>query len=204
MADLLRPPEDSFAQLRSIILGPEQRKLRALRKHLRDPTAQTRDVSRVLPDALQLRARDPQLMRALAPSVEDAITASVQKNPQALADALFPVIGPAIRKAVAHTFDAMIDSVNQTIERSVSWHAVQWRLAAWRTGKPFAEVVIANTLDYRVEQVFLIHRESGLLLQHVATNLRSGQDADQISAMLTAITDFARDSFHVGGADTLE
>jgi outer membrane protein OmpA-like peptidoglycan-associated protein len=204
MADHRRPSEDSFAQLRSIILGPEQRKLRALRKHVLDPTAQTRDVSRVLPDALQLRARDPQLMRALAPSVEEAITASVQKNPQALADALFPVIGPAIRRAVAHTFDAMIDSVNQTIERSVSWHAVQWRLTAWRTGTPFAEVVIANTLDYRVEQIFLIHRESGLLLQHAAINLRSGQDADQISAMLTAITDFARDSFHVGRTDTLE
>lgn len=204
MADLIRPSDDSFAQLRSIILGPEQRKLRALRKHVLDPATQTRDVSRILPDALQLRARDPQLMRALAPSVEDAITASVQKNPQALADALFPVIGPAIRKAVAHTFDAMIDSVNQTIERSVSWQAVQWRLAAWRTGKPFAEVVIANTLDYRVEQIFLIHRETGLLLQHVAINLRSGQDADQISAMLTAITDFARDSFHVGQADSLE
>jgi OOP family OmpA-OmpF porin len=204
MADRGQPSEDSFAQLRSIILGPEQRKLRALRKHVLDPTAQTRDVSRVLPDALQMRARDPQLMRALAPSVEEAIAASVQKNPQALADALFPVIGPAIRKAVAHTFDAMIDSVNQTIERSVSWHAVQWRWTAWRTGRPFAEVVIANTLDYRVEQIFLIHRESGLLLQHVASDLRSGQDADQISAMLTAITDFARDSFHVGQGDTLE
>jgi len=204
MADHGPPSEDSFAQLRSIIIGPEQRRLRALRKHVLDPTAQTRGVSRVLPDALQLRARDPQLMRALAPSVEEAITASVQKNPHALADALFPVIGPAIRKAVTHTFDAMIDSVNQTIERSVSWQAVQWRLTAWRTGKPFAEVVIANTLDYRVEQVFLIHRESGLLLQHAAINQASGQDADQISAMLTAITDFARDSFQVGRADTLE
>jgi OOP family OmpA-OmpF porin len=196
--------EDSFAQLRSIILGPEQRRLRALQARVFDSAAQTRDVSRVLPDALQLRAHDPQLKRALAPSVEEAITASVQKNPQALADALFPVIGPAIRKAVAHAFDAMIDSVNQTIERSVSWRAVQWRWTAWRTGKPFAEIVIANTLDYRVEQVFLIHRETGLLLQHVAVDARAGQDADQVSALLTAITDFARDSFDVDGADTLE
>lgn len=196
--------DESFAQLRSIILGPEQRKLQKIRARLRDAAAQTRDVSRVLPDALELRAHDPQLKRALAPSVEEAITASVRRNPQALADALFPVIGPAIRKAVAHAFDAMIDSINQTIERSVSRHAVQWRWTAWRTGKPYAEVVIANTLDYRVEQVFLIHRESGLLLQHAAINARSSQDADQISAMLTAITDFARDSFHVGRADTLE
>jgi len=196
--------EDSFAQLRSIILGPEQRKLRSLQARLLDSAAQTRDVSRVLPDALQLRAHDPQLKRALAPSVEEAIAASVQKNPQPLADALFPVIGPAIRKAVAHAFDAMIDSVNEAIERSVSWRAVQWRWTAWRTGKPFAELVIANTLDYRVEQVLLIHRESGLLLQHVAIDARAGQDADQISALLTAITDFARDSFNVDRGDTLD
>src|SRR5688572_7393782 len=120
MADpTAQPPEDSFAQLRSIILGPEQRKLLALQEHVLDPAVQTRDVSRVLPDALQLRAHDPQLMRALAPSVEEAITASVQKNPQALADALFPVIGPAIRKAIAHAFDAMVESLNETVERSV-------------------------------------------------------------------------------------
>ena len=196
--------EETFAQLRSIIVGPEQRKLRALQKHVRDQTIQTREVSRVLPDALQLRAHDPQLKRALAPSVEEALSASVARNPQALADALFPVIGPAIRKAVAHSFDAMIESINQTIERTVSWNAVQWRWTAWRTGRPYAEVVIANTLDYRVEQVFLIHRESGLLLQHVTIDPRASADADQISAMLTAITDFARDSFHVGRSDALE
>jgi OOP family OmpA-OmpF porin len=202
MSDSAR--DDSFAQLRSIIVGPERRQLRLIRRHLRDSAAQTRDVSRVLPDALQLRARDPQLMRALAPSIEDAVAASVQKNPQALADALFPVIGPAIRKAVAHTFDAMIDSINRSIERSISWQAIEWRWVAWRTGKPYAEVVIANTMEYRVEQVFLIHRESGLLLQHVAVSRHGAADADQVSAMLTAITDFARDSFQVGHSDTLD
>jgi OOP family OmpA-OmpF porin len=204
VAERKGPPDDSFAELRSIIVGPERQELLALQAHLLDPTVQTRDVSRVLPDALQLRARDPQLMRALAPSIEDAITASVRRDPQPLADALFPVIGPAIRKAVAHTFDAMLESVNQTIERSVSWHALQWRWTAWRTGRPFAEVVLLNTLEYRVEQVFLIHRTTGLLLQHVSTSQRSAENADQISAMLTAITDFARDSFQVERADTIE
>jgi OOP family OmpA-OmpF porin len=195
--------DDSFARLRSIIVGPEQREIVALRARMLDPAVRTSEVSGVLPDALQLRARDPQLMRALAPSIEEAITASVKKDPKPLADALFPVIGPAIRKAVAHTFDAMIESLNQTIERTVSWRALRWRVTAWRTGRPYAEVVLANTLAYRVEQVFLIHRESGLLLQHVAVR-DSERDADQISAMLTAITDFARDSFRVGQSDTLE
>jgi OOP family OmpA-OmpF porin len=203
-ADLRAPRDDSFARLRSIIVGPEQREIVALRAHLLDPTVQTRDVSRVLPDALQLRARDPQLMRALAPSIEDAITASVSRDPQPLADALFPVIGPAIRKAVAHTFDSLVESLNQAVERTVSWRALRWRVMAWRTGRPYAEIVLANTLAYRVEQLFLIHRESGLLLQHVAADSGTERDADQVSAMLTAITAFVRDSFRVGRTDTLE
>ena len=52
---------------------------------------------------------------------------------------------------------------------------------------------------FRVEQVFLIHRTSGLLLQHVSADPGAVQDADMVSGMLTAIRDFARDSF--GGTE---
>jgi outer membrane protein OmpA-like peptidoglycan-associated protein len=195
---------DSFDELRALLIGPEQRELMALQAHLLDPAVQVRDVSRVLPDAIALRATDPQLTRALAPSIESALTASVQRDPRPLADALFPVMGPAIRKAVVHTLASMMETLNRTVEHSVSWNAVQWRWTAFRTGRPFAEIVLLNTLQYRVEQVFLIHRETGLLLQHVSADIRAGQDADQISAMLTAIRDFVRDSFATPGGETLD
>lgn len=196
--------EEDFSELRSLIIGPEQRELLTLQAHVLDPSVQTRDVSRVLPDAIAIRATDPQLMRALAPSVEHAVTESVRRDPRPLADALFPVIGPAIRKAIAHTLATMMDSLNRTVEHSLSWRALQWRWTALRTGKPFAEIVLLNTLEYRVQQVFLIHAETGLLLQHVSSNPKTAQDADQISAMLTAIRDFVRDSFHTAGGDTLD
>jgi outer membrane protein OmpA-like peptidoglycan-associated protein len=199
-----RSKDESFAELRSIIVGPEQRELRALGEHVRDPAIQTRGVSTVLPDAIALRANDPQLMRALAPSIEDAITASVRRDPRPLADALFPVIGPAIRKAIAHTLASMMEAVNRSVEQSISWRAVQWRWTAFRTGKPFAEIVLLNTVQYRVEQVFLIHRETGLVLQHLSADVGATEDPDQISAMLTAIRDFVRDSFKAGGGDSLD
>ncbi len=197
-------PDDSFDELRTLLVGPEQRELRDLREYIHDPAAQTREVSRVLPDAIALRADDEQLTRALAPTVEEAITSSVRRDPRPLADALFPVIGPAIRKAIAHTLAGMVESLNRTVEHSFSWRALQWRWTAFRTGKPFAEVLLLNTLQYRVEQVFLIHAETGLLLQHLSLDPRASQDADQVSAMLTAIRDFARDSFRVAGGDSLE
>lgn len=64
-----------------------------------------------------------------------------------------------------------------------------------QTGKPFAEIVLLHTLIYSVEQVFLIHRETGLLLQHVATATAGIKDVDMVSGMLTAIQDFVHDSF---------
>jgi OOP family OmpA-OmpF porin len=200
------PPsvDPQFAELRSLLVGPEQHDLRALEAHVFDSAVQMREVSRVLPEALTLRSKDPELARALGPMIEEAITTSVHRDPKPLADALFPVMGPAIRKAIEHMLSSMMESFNRTIEQSVSWRALQWRLMAWRSGKTFAEVVLLNTLKYRVEQVFLIHAESGLLLQHVTASRSEGQDADQVSAMLTAIRDFVHDSFAVGGSRSLD
>ncbi|HEX2443420.1 MAG TPA: OmpA family protein [Vicinamibacterales bacterium] len=208
-SDDRRPPEPNgpaaaFTELRSLIVGPEQRQLRTLQARLDDPLTQAREVSQVLPEAVLLRTRDPQLTRALAPTIEEAITASVRKNPQPLADAMFPVIGPAIRKAIAASLSGMLESLNRTLEHSLSWRAVQWRITALRTGKSFAEVVLLNTLVYRVEQVFLIDRQSGLLLLHLKADSAAVPDADLVSAMLTAIRDFARDSFRVSEAEALE
>ena len=51
--------DESFAQLRSLLVGPEQRELMTLHEHLFDPAVQVRDVSRVLPDAIALVDTDP-------------------------------------------------------------------------------------------------------------------------------------------------
>lgn len=154
------------------------------------------ELSEVLPEAVTRSSKkDSQLSEATLPVVEENIRESVIRNPKVLAEALFPVIGPAIRKAISAALSTMVQSFNQTLEHSVSPKSVGWRLEAMRTGKSFGEVVMLKTLLYRVEQVFLIHRETGILLQHVAQNPQDTEDADMISAMLTAITDFAHDSF---------
>jgi OOP family OmpA-OmpF porin len=98
----------------------------------------------------------------------------------------------------------MIESMNRTLEHSVSWRALRWRLEARRTGRTFGEVVLLHTLLYRIEQVFLIHRQTGLLLQHVRVNSDAAADAQMVSAMLTAIRDFAQDSFRTAEQASLD
>jgi OOP family OmpA-OmpF porin len=187
---------DELGELRRLLLVAEEAQVSRLQQRLDDPEIHAEDVSRVLPEALLLRsAKDDDLTRALQPTVEKAIVTSVRRDPQTLVDALFPVMGPAIRKAIASALASMVESFSQTLEHSLSIRGIKWRLEAWRTGKPLAEVILLRTLVYRVEQVFLIHRESGLLLQHVSASARGVQDADMVSGMLTAIRDFVHDSF---------
>ena len=55
--------------------------------------------------------------------------------------------------------------------------------------------MLKHTLVYRVEQVLLVQRSTGLLVQHVERPDIESKDGDAVSAMLTAIQDFVRDSF---------
>lgn len=197
--------KDDLSELRSLLLAPEHVQLTKLQKRLDDPELHAEDISSVLPEAIRLRStQDKKLTSVLTPTVEDILRTSVEKNPKTLVNVLFPVIGPAIRKAIAETFKRMLQSLNQTLEYSFSWQGLKWRIEALRTGKPFAEVVLLHSLLYRVEQVFLIHGQTGLMLQHVGADPTINEDADMISSMLKAIQDFAHDSFRLARGDSLE
>ncbi len=196
---------ENMAELRSLLLGPTETQIAEIHGRLTDPLRQIEEVSRVLPEAVHARSRqDDEVTKALLPTVERAITISVRKDPQVLVDAIFPVMGPAIRRAIAAALSGMTQSLNQTLSHSFSSQGLKWRLEAWRTGKSFSEVVLLHTLRYRVEQVFLIHKETGLLLQHAVAGEGAVQDADMVSGMLTAIQDFVHDSFSSPQGDQLE
>lgn len=191
--------------LRSLLFAPEQAQLVDLENRFKNFSIRAEDVSHLLPEAVSIRSKqDNQLTPALMPTVEEAIGISVKKDPKRLVDAIFPVMGPAIRKAISHALREMVQSLNQALEHSLSVKGLKWRLEALRTGRPFAEVVLRHTLLYRVEQVFLIHRETGLMLHHITADTISGHDPELISGMLTAIQDFVHDSFGSQRGDSLE
>lgn len=197
--------DGTMAELRSLLLGPAEAQLAEVHERLLNPQRQVEEVSRVLPDAIAVRSRqDDDLTTALAPTVSAALEYSVRKNPQPLADAIFPIMGPAIRKAIAAALSGMAQSFNQTLTHSMSAQGLSWRWEAIRTGRSFSEVVLLHTLLFRVEQVFLIHKETGLLLCHASAPNAAVQDADMVSGMLTAIQDFVGDSFSTRKGEELE
>ncbi|MCC6968495.1 MAG: OmpA family protein [Nitrospira sp.] len=190
------PGEQDYAELRSLLLAPEQTRLEQLREQVEHIDLNAQNLSRVLPDAIALRGEgDHQLTHVLTPHVSEALGTSVRRQPHLIVDAIAPIMMPAIRQAIANALRSMVQSLNQTIEHSLSIQSLKWRVEALRTGKPFAEIVLLHTLRYRVEQVFLIHSQTGLLLAHAAGDSVAVQDQTLVSGMLSAIRSFVQDSF---------
>jgi len=182
------PFDPRLEQLRTLLLGREIELTRHFHQVLDDPEQLAIAVSKVLPAAIaQAAARDERLGQVLAP----ALGSSVRRDPDTLVDILHPLIGPAIGKSI----DATFQSFNESLKHSLSWRGLKWRWEAWRTGTTFAEVVLQHTLVYRVEHVFLIHRHTGLLISHAASQDATSRDPQLVSSMLAAIQDFVRDSF---------
>lgn len=198
------PVDEDWTQLRTLLLAPEQTQLDELRERLDNRSVEPRDVSRVLPEAFAIRGGgDQQMSTVLTPYVENGFISTVRKSPQTIVDAIAPIMGPAIRQAIARALQSMTEAFNHSLDESLSFRGFQWRLEAWRTGRPFAEVVLLHRLRYRVDQVFLIHRDTGLLLHHVAAAGVVIQDQHVLSGMLTAIQDYVRDSFGATQDQTL-
>lgn len=159
------------------------------------PEAAPEPAAPTIPGGLEDAYVEEKLVRAMTPVTERTIRHSIELNPSILTESLFPIIGSIVRRSIAHALETMIQSLNATVEHSLSPQSIRWRLEAKRTGKTLAEVVLIRTLVYRVEQVFLIEKKSGLLLQHVALDPAMAENSQAISAMLTAIQDFMRDAF---------
>ncbi len=171
-AHIPQTAQAEYDQVRALLMGPEQAQIARLQRALQKRRGLVpSEVGDVLPQAVQSAAR---------------------RDVRPLADALFPVMGPALAKAVRSALGEMMQALNQVAATSLSLRAWAWRWEALRTGRSFAEVALLRSLVFRVEQVFLVHRKSGLLLAHVGG---ASQDTDMVSGMLTAIQDFVNDSF---------
>jgi cytoskeletal protein RodZ len=59
-------------------------------------------------------------------------------------------------------------------------------------------MALRSALPFKVTDMLLIHRETGLLLRHVTDDPETLPDSDLVSGMLTAIRDFVGDAFGQG------
>lgn len=171
--------QETFDSLKRLLLKDDHeqiedlhKKLDRLQSRVEDRAQRSKDVSEVLSAATELsRERDEELGIALRPILVEEFRGAARNEPEVMAEALFPVLGPAIRKMIASLLS----------------------LDTKRPGQP-----------YRVDQLFLIDRQSGLPIQHTFSEDATAQDADMVSGMLSAIQSFVNQAFSAPDYDGLE
>ena len=192
-------------RLKSLLFGAEKEALDSITERVERREIRTADVADILPEAIyQSHNKNAELVESLSEPVGECLQRVFQEDPETYGNALYPVIGPAIRKSIMHALRNFAQQINAAVEHSVSPTGLKWRWQASRAGIPFGEFILQRTMQYRVEQAYLISRENGLLMGHVHHEASKIKDSDAVSAMFTAIQDFVKESFSPDRTGRLE
>ncbi len=189
-----------YERLRQLLLEQERGRMDALQDSVGKATARFERVPDLLAEDIEasLRAgKRSRLANVLSEASADSLEIAVRRRPQAVVQAVYPIIGPAIRRSLSDALRQMADDLDRALSDTFSPRALLWRWEAWRSGTSYAQVMLRHTTRYQVEHLFLIAPESGLLLGHLTASGLPVLDADAVAGMFTAIHQFVRDSVTV-------
>lgn len=192
-------------KLKELLFGMEKQALDSITQRVEKRELRSADVADVLAESIHTsHQQGGDLREALRKPVGECLREEFRSDPQAYGDALYPVMGPAIRKSIMQALRSITQQINAAVEHSLTPKGLSWRWQAWRAGVPFGEFIVQKTLLYRVEQAYLISRENGLLIGHAQHEAAKIKDSDAVSAMFTAIQDFIKESFSPDRTGRLE
>jgi hypothetical protein len=186
----------------SLDQAPDPRRddrLEALRGILFDGYRERVDDLETTLDDIEHQIKDEEaLIATVTPVVGDAIRRRIRDAREEMIEALYPIIGQLVVRAVSEAIRDLARTIDAQVRTSFTPQVLWWRLRARIGGASPGEMALRQALPFQVAQVFLIHRRTGLLLQHVSIESETATDSDLIGSMLTAIRDFAEDAFGRG------
>ncbi len=199
---------ENLHRLRRLMLAADEARVAELERalvRLSDRISDTDDwlemLDPVIADALanKISESKEEMAEALAPVMGPALKHQIEEAKDDIADALYPVIGRTIRRSIAESMKQLVKTVNDKVDKALSFQSLFRKMKSKVAGVSAGELALAESLPLTVHEVFLIHKQSGILLNHVSSQA-NGESSDQeiIGGMLTAIRDFAKTAFQSG------
>lgn len=153
------------------------------------------DLQTVVHDLKHSASDNDALIKSLTPVMGDIIRASIKNNRDEMIEVLYPIIGQLVVRAVTEAISALARRVDEQMRSSLNPEFIWYQLRLNTVGVSTGEATLRRALPFVVNETFLIHRDSGLLLWHANQALDAADDdSDIISGMLTAIRDFAKET----------
>lgn len=127
--------------------------------------------------------------KTLGPVITETLKTEIKKSQDAVAEALYPVMGKMIKKYVQAEIKKLNEDINARLNKTFSFRN-------WFYGKDKnidAAALMYEQYKARIEQIMVIEKGSGLLIANYAK--RETLDEDMIAGMLTAIKSFVEDAY---------
>jgi outer membrane protein OmpA-like peptidoglycan-associated protein len=135
------------------------------------------------------------MSRAVAPLVVKTIKTELLNSRDELVEALYPVTGRIVKAYVTSAMKDLKDQINKDLENRISSNPLMLLFKGKAAGRSAAEIALADSQRLRVEELYLIRRGSGELVQRwpePATGNGGLSNSDiHMSGVITAVNEFA-------------
>ncbi len=190
--------ELGFKQLRKILLEQdwEERQELAQKLHDLDDQLNSRErleskVNPILQD--QENRFQNNFPKLFGPQITETIKTQNKDSQDEVVEALYPIIGRMIKKYITSEIQKLSDRVDEQMELAFSWEGWKVRIKAWISGTPQKDLVMSKLIEPKIEEIFVIEKDSGLLMGSFSRQV--SVDQDMVAGMLTAIKAFVEDAF---------
>jgi len=206
---------DPLEQLKSILLTEDQSRVKELEQKVEELQSQLSrkeqliaTLEPVLGELLdrKIKHSKDEMAAALSPVMGAAIKRQIRDAKDDVVDALYPILGQMVARSVAEAMKKLVANINASLNKTFSFDLWKKRIKARALGVDAGEVILAGAAPFELQRLFLIAKESGLLMAYLSNppGQQSDRDAQVIGGMLTAIKSFVETAFAAGAKGTLE
>ena len=178
-------------QLRRILLREDREAVREIKTTIDDPDQLAKKVAPIIEQRMAFFKES--FPREFKVTVDTMIEDKLEASQEEILNVIYPVMGKMIKKYVNHQIQLLKDAIDERIRDTFSRRGVFWRLKNAVLGIKPSDQVFHDLRDYRLEELYVIQRHSGLLFGTASRGTTIDQDL--VAGMLTAIKSFVEDAF---------
>jgi len=179
--------------LRDILLYKDREELKKLRDQIEDEKYLSEKITPFVEDRIQFFKEN--FSEEYKKIVEQIVLEKMKDSKNELLEVIYPEMGKMIRKFINLQFQMLKESIDNQIKSTFSKQGIFGKITnifPWRR-KEMAEEILSQVDKPNIEEVYVIQRDSGLLLGHATK--KDSMNSDLVAGMLTAIKAFVEDAF---------
>jgi hypothetical protein len=180
-----------LGQIRSILLKDDRNEIDSIKKTLYNKEELAKEVSPIVEERVQYIKDN--FRKEFGKPVDKIVEMKLEESKEQLLNVIYPVLGQMIRKFVNYQFQLLKDRIDNQVNSVFSSRGILGQIKSKVFGLSSSDMVLSDLDKPMIEEVYVIQRDSGLLLGSFSRKVTV--DKDMIAGMLTAIKSFVEDAF---------